>query len=223
MKTKFVALGSMWLLLGVRAAYAGPITIQVDYEPLTASFITCSGGLPPGVCNGFASLPPPVLFPSTLSLVFELDDSQRAVDGSYDVSAGLQGSFWDFYLDWIASSSVVLTPTSPIATAIAQGGLITDLLLNLGVSASIGYALLQYTLTGGSGGSTYTASEFFPELQGTVEIVYIGTYGISQPPALPGPTTTVPEPSTWFLMCAGLLALPAMRRRSCSGGAVIRP
>ncbi len=211
MKANPVAVGSLLLLLGVPTAHAVPITIQVDYGAAPLDEFTCSSGFPAACDSFFASLA--TEFPATF-LAFELDDSQRAVDGSYDVSSGLQGSLWDLYLQAVGGQGATALPIT--ATAIAQGGLITDLLLNLPYTVSLPGVALQFALTGGSGAYSAHTSAFFDSAGFTADIAYTynGAYDITQPPAQPGPgpVTPVPEPSTWVLMCTGLAILAVAKR-----------
>ena len=209
MKTRSAALCALLSLLGMTGAEAVPITIQVDYAPPASADLTCIG-LPPAACvldPGFiASI-------QTVSLLFDIDDAQRALDGGYDVSATLRGAALD--------SIAALNPTvfTHTAMAITQGGLITDVLVAVHYLADVAGTQVEQTFTGGAGTYTSIGMTSVPSLGVSSTLSYGGAYDILQPPATPGPgpVTTVPEPATLLLVVvaalAALVAQRAERRR----------
>lgn len=211
--SRSVILGLILLLLIVRPGHAAPVTIQVDYAPPTPSSLTCSSSLTflctPELFSSYVSSTSP-------SLIFNLDDSQRAVNGTYDVSSSLSGPVWDSYQSTVALPGI--SASSFTANAIVQGGLVSDLLLNLGYSFLNGDMLLNYALTGNSGAYGAILTMSFTGVAGTAEATYAGIYDIIQPPAesgFPGvvPVSPVPEPETYAMLLTGLSLIGFTARR----------
>lgn len=204
MKTRRAALCPLLLLLGMTGAEAVPITIQVDYAPPTSADLICFG-IDPAACVLDPSL---VASIQTVSLLFDIDDAQRAANGSYDVSATLRGAA----LDTIAA----LNPTTftHTATAVAHGGLVTDVLLAVHYLADISGTLVDQTFSAGAGTYSNVAISYVPLFGIGSTLSYLGSYSIFQEPAPPGPgpVTSVPEPATWLLVGTALVALGGRRR-----------
>jgi len=171
------------------APAASAVLIEVNYAESMPSELICSAAAV--VCDSHsAGLSSESALMPNLQLRFEIDDaSQRAVDGSYDVSAALQGSLLAYFKDRL--STVAASAMTVRGTATARAGLITDLNVNLSFTIPpIEGTSLSYSLTGRQGGYRYAALTSYPDT-GSVEVVYTSTYSISQPPAL---RPSVPRP-----------------------------
>ena len=202
---------AMGIAVACQAAHAAPVTIQVDYEPAVLQQVECGGGTPSGSCSL-----PATSSDQLVSLIFDIEDSVRAVDGSYDVASGLRGSFLDGFQPFVDAAGGSITLLT--ASAITQGGLVTDLLLGFGFSFVQEGTRVDHSYSGVAGG--YSASiriDYPPPFSDDawVRYDYLGTYSISQAPSDlqpgPGSTNPVPEPGTWLLLAAGLLLMPMAR------------
>ena len=201
MNTTRLALVPMLAWLTVGSAHAVPIT--VDYTAPALTDVLCFAS--PEICAGLAEtiddLPPQEPHTAT----FDIDETQRAADGSYDVSATLGGSLLAAFqesLESVANAGMVATP-STTATAVTQGGLVQDLLLTLAFNAIGGGASFDFSFVA-AGGSYVLSNRLVVELSDVTHL-FGGTYTITQPPADPGPgPVPVPEPRTWLLMAIGL-------------------
>src|SRR5512134_991174 len=183
------------LLLVPVLACLGPgvgfaIPIQVDYEAPTLGDVTCSAS--PAICaQALASLATGPQ-PSAYALTFDIEESERSVAGSYDVSANLAGSLLDALQASLASFEALgpVTSSPLTASAITQGGLVIDLVLDFAFESFVGGIFVDFSFAASNGGFTSitaTASEFL-----TFAPTYVGSYTITQPPPPPGPEPVVP-------------------------------
>ncbi len=185
------------------------VTIEVEYSAPTPVELTCSPDLPPALCD------PSTLYgssPTSSSLAFDLAESQRSVNGSYDVSSFLSGTVWDSYQSLLVLPGLI--SASLTANAITQGGLVIDVLLNYGYSFLIEEVLVESSLTGSSGTYGSVGSMTFNALSGsTIQGVASGEYVITQPPSAIGPIPAIPEPEIYAMMGMGLGLMGFMARR----------
>jgi hypothetical protein len=200
---------SLWL----GAAHGVPITIEVDLEADDFADVECTG-----LSIFCQAVVANESFPGS-SLTFEIEDTDRAVNGAYDVAGSLGGDL----IDALNANTVALGTTfsSYAATATTSGGLVTDLLLNIAYDAFSEGDTIGVSLVTANGSYTAATSTDIPDI-GTLTVTFAGLFTITQPPAIEQPPTdpgpgpdpvTVPEPSTWVLLGPGLLILVGVLSR----------
>ena len=93
------------------------VPIQVDYTQSSLGDFTCFTQSPPEVCQqALQSINTSPGLPAT-TMTFDIDELDRAVDGTYDVTASLAGSLLDLFAAAIAKrGSGVRVPSVAVAS-----------------------------------------------------------------------------------------------------------
>ena len=100
MNTSRLALVPILTWLTVGSAHAVPITVDYTAPTLTDVICLATAEICAGVAAALDDLPPQE--PQTAT--FDIDEAQRAADGSYDVSATLGGSLLAAFQDLLRPS-----------------------------------------------------------------------------------------------------------------------